>query len=361
MTGKWLTGPRHRLTRFGEQPLYREGLYQVSPRGYAWLVPNGSWGETNIGLLDCAGQSVLIDTCWDLRFTNEMLDATRVVTESSPISHVINTHGDGDHCWGNQLFPECTITASQACVDHIHHTTPGAMTTLKQAGRICSHMPPGSLRDFGRYMGGMLAPYDFRGIKISAPTQTFRQETVLRVNGVELILLEVGPAHTDGDIIVFVPEQRLAYTGDIVFAGSTPVTWAGPVGNITRALRRLLTLEADVLVPGHGPLATPRLVQQQIDYWEFLQDSLHPASQRGDPPQVAAQEWLSSARFKASPFAAWGSQERAVSSAFTLYRHWGAPVPSLPGKLGILNILRHQAVAAMAMPGASPAIMHRRN
>ena len=361
MGATWLTGPERLLTRFGERPLFREGLYRVAQDSYAWMVPNGAWGETNIGLLDCKGQSVLIDTCWDLGHTTEMLDAMQTVTADSPISHVINTHADGDHCWGNQLFAEQTIIASQACVDQMHHTSPRAMSALKHAASVSRHFPMRTVSDFGCYMGEMLSPYDFRGVRVKAATQTFVQEKVLRINGVELLLTQVGPGHTDGDIIVFVPERRVAYTGDIVFADSTPVAWAGPVENLVRALQRLLQLDADVLVPGHGPLATRKMVRQQIDYWEFLQEQLYTACLRGVPPQDAARELLLSSRFSSTPFARWGSPERAISSAFTLYRHWGAPPSVLPGKLGILNVLRHQAGLAMDMPEASPAIMHCRH
>jgi len=52
----WMSGPLNTLTRFGEIPLFREGLYSIAPDTYAWMVPNGSWGETNIGLIDCGGE-----------------------------------------------------------------------------------------------------------------------------------------------------------------------------------------------------------------------------------------------------------------------------------------------------------------
>jgi glyoxylase-like metal-dependent hydrolase (beta-lactamase superfamily II) len=361
MAAQWLAGPQRPLTRFGEKPIFAEGLYRIAQDSYAWMVPNGSWGETNIGLLDCGGESVLIDTCWDLRFTSEMLKMMQPITGSAPITCVINTHADGDHCWGNQLFAQSTIIASKACVDHIHHTSPLAMTAMQHVGRLSRHLPIRTLSNFGHYMNEMLEPYDFRGIRVRPATETFEQQKLLNVKGVELLLMEVGPGHTDGDIIVYVPERRVAYTGDILFAGSTPVAWAGPVENIVRGLQKLMELDVDVLVPGHGPLATHAMVKQQIDYWDFLQEHLHLACQRGIAPQHAVHELLLSSRFKDTPFAKWDSPERAISSAFTLYRHWGFELPALPGKLGILNVMRHQAGMAMCMPHATPSAMHCRN
>ncbi|MFV0478835.1 MAG: MBL fold metallo-hydrolase [Parahaliea sp.] len=358
MSTAWLAGPERSLTRFAEKPRYREGLYRVSADCYAWLVPNGAWGETNIGLIDCGRESVLIDTCWDLHYTTEMLDFMHPVVAHAPITHIINTHADGDHCWGNQLFGNTRIISSQACARHIHHTSPTAMNAIKNIAGIARHLPLRSMRDFGHYMGAMLKPYDFSGINVQAATETFVQEKQLRIGNIELQLIQVGPAHTDGDTIIYIPERNTAYSGDIVFADSTPVAWAGPVENIVQALRHLLALKVDILVPGHGPLATPAIVQQQIDYWEFLQENLYQSCQQGIAPQDAARQLLLSARFGNSPFANWGSPERAVTSAFTLYRHWGIKLPGLPDKLNILNVLRHQAGTAMRLPHASPAAMH---
>jgi cyclase len=62
--GTWLLGPPRNHTRFGEVARFREGLYRLTEGTYAWMVPNGSWGETNLGLIDCGSTSVLIDTCW---------------------------------------------------------------------------------------------------------------------------------------------------------------------------------------------------------------------------------------------------------------------------------------------------------
>ena len=106
-------------TRFGEIPKYAEGLYDLNHGLYAWLVPNGSWGESNAGLIVGDGQALLVDTLWDLNYTRTMLDAMHPVTEAAPISTVVNSHADGDHCWGNQLMAGADIITSQASFDEL--------------------------------------------------------------------------------------------------------------------------------------------------------------------------------------------------------------------------------------------------
>lgn len=347
-SANWLTGPGRPLTRFGQAPQFREGLWRLAQDTYAWMVPNGSWGETNLGLIQCGKHSVLIDTCWDLGYTREMLDACQPVLSEAPIDTVINTHADGDHCWGNQLFKDRHIVASQACIDQMHHYHPRSLHALKHAGRVLQYLPVCGIHHFGQYMHRMFEPYDFRGIQITVPQQGFSSQRVLRVNGVELVLIEMGPAHTDGDLIVHVPERRVAYCGDLLFVGVTPVMWAGPVGALTTGLHSLKQMDVDVLVPGHGPLATRQDVQTVIDYWHCMQDQVRACFLRGMTPMEAATSILLGADFARRPWAHWDAPERLLTNATTMYRHWGAKLTQLPGKLGPMNLMRQQAQLADA-------------
>lgn len=345
---KLLVDTGRQLTRHGEPVQFREGLYQVSKSCYGWMVPNGSWGETNIGLIDCGGKSVLVDTCWDLHFTREMLKGMQPVIERSPIDTVINTHSDGDHCWGNQLFSDRNIIATQACVDQMHHMKPKSLSALKLGCKAMRHIPLASIDSFSDYMADMLAPYEFGGIHITDPTIAFQHEHTLCINGKDVVLYEVGPGHTSGDAIVYVPDESVAFAGDIAFIGSTPVMWSGPLENLVTALERLLSLNASIMVPGHGPLASRADIQKIIDYWHFVHEHIHQFFQQDMLPHEAANSVLKSRAFTESPYRNWSCAERLVTNAYTLYRQWGANLTTLPDPLGTLDILRRQAVVAQS-------------
>jgi cyclase len=357
---RWLKGPDRKVTRFGEPAKFREGLYRLTPKTYAWMVPNGSWGEANSGLIDCDGKSVVIDTGWDLRYAQEFLDSATELLARSPAASVINTHADGDHCWGNQLYENMPIIASHACIGHMHHIEPKSMQLLAKAARVMKKLPVAGIDVLGHYAGAMVAPYDFSGIRITLPNQGFSGETTITVNGVELVLIEVGPAHTQGDAMVFVPSEKVLYAGDVLFTGSTPVNWAGPVANIIRALRRVLSLDAEFIVPGHGPIAMRSDVDLQIAYWEMLQEELHRRRRQGMPFDRAAADLLLSAGFQDTPFARWDSPERLLRNAQALYEEWGDRRTRLPDKLARLNTLRQQGLLALKLPEATPGVMHRR-
>lgn len=124
--------------------------------------------------------------------------------------------------------------------------------------------------------------------------------------------------------------------------------------------RRLLALDAEVFVPGHGPLATRADVQQVIDYWEWLHEALHRCRAAGLSPLEAARSVAHGADFRARPFARWDSPERLVTSAHTLYRAWSGAPPRRPGTAGMLALMRRQAALAFELPEAAPRVMHRR-
>ncbi len=346
---RWLAGPGRTRTRFGEQAAFREGLYDLGRGCHAWMVPNGSWGETNLGLITCGPQTVLIDTCWDLPHTREMLRLCESLLSHAPIEVVINTHADGDHCWGNQLFEGREIIASHACVHQMHHLSPRAMQAMQHSARFMRHLPVMGVNGLGHYMHDMLAPYDFDGIQITPATVEFTRQRHLCVGGVDITLTEVGPGHTDGDLIVHVPDRRTVYAGDILFVGVTPVMWAGPVANLVAALQHLLDLRPQVIVPGHGPLATPQDVRAAIDYWGFLQEALAPRHRAGLTPEEATVDVLRSVAFCATPFAQWALPERLLTNAYALYREWGtAPSAWGGGKIGQMDLMRRQARVARA-------------
>ncbi|HVU02530.1 MAG TPA: MBL fold metallo-hydrolase [Polyangiaceae bacterium] len=345
MDVKWLAGSGRTLTRFGETPRYREGLHRVSERCYAWMVPNGSWGETNLGLVDCGGRSVLVDTAWDVPFTREFLEAARDLVGRAPVECVVNTHSDGDHFWGNQLFSGRRIIGTRAAVERMEHVLPKTVRALVGSSRLMRRIPVGGVAELGRYVEGMFRPYDFDGIRLTKPTETFSGERAIRVGDVELVLRELGPGHTDGDAIVHVPSEKVVYAGDLLFVGVTPVMWAGPIENMVAGLRVLLSLPAEVFVSGHGPLASRADIQALVDYWDFVHEGILRRFRSGLSPTEAARDVLVSAPFRDSPFARWDSSERLVTSAHTMYRNWGRRT-SLPETLATMDLLRRQAVVA---------------
>src|SRR5436305_12052286 len=123
------------LSLLGRAARYPAGLRDLGAGLYAWLQPNGELGESNAGLVVGDGESLLIDTLWDTRLTRRMLDAMRPHTADAPIRRPVNTPGDPDHCWGNQLLSDAEIGATRAGAQDMLGEDPARLALSVRAGR----------------------------------------------------------------------------------------------------------------------------------------------------------------------------------------------------------------------------------
>jgi cyclase len=98
------------------------GLVEVGEGVWAWLQGDGSWGWSNAGLVTGSGEALLVDTLFDWRLTREMLAAMRAATPAAArIATVVNTHSNGDHCYGNALVEGAEIVATRAAAEEMTH------------------------------------------------------------------------------------------------------------------------------------------------------------------------------------------------------------------------------------------------
>ncbi len=346
-------------TRYDENPRYKEGLYELRDDIFAWMVPNGSWGESNAGLVVGKGESLLVDTLWDVPKTQKMLDAMAAYLKDAPLRQVVNTHADGDHYWGNELVTEAEIITSVASFEEMKKQKPRSMLLLRRIGKILSVLPFFGDAQVGHWFQAMSAPYDFEGVTPTPATCTFEEYHVLDVGGREVQLFEVGPAHTQGDLIVYVPDAKLLFSGDILFLGSTPVMWAGPLDNWFSALDKILEMDVETIVPGHGPVTDKEGVKGVQAYWEYVGKEVQTRYHAGMKASEAAKEIVLSKEFQSKPFAMWNSPERIMVSAHTLYRHLEGRTDS-PGIPELLRIMYRQAKLAHELPHAQPAVMRKK-
>jgi cyclase len=292
---------------------YRRGLHELGDGLHAYLQPDGGWGWSNAGLVTAGGTSLLVDTLFDLNLTRAMLDEMRAITDRHPIDAAMNTHANGDHCFGNELLPAGTeIYATAAAAAEMPEAPPQALDALKHAD-----LGP----EFRRYIGDIFGPFSFTDIELRPPTATFEGRHELRVGDRAVELLEVGPAHTTGDAIVHVPDAGVVFTGDILFIEGTPIVWAGPFSNWLTACDRILELDAPTLVPGHGPVTDASGVNDIKRYLTYVHAEASARFDAGMDAEQAADD------IDLSDFAGWGDPERIAVNVATAYRELD---PSLP-------------------------------
>jgi glyoxylase-like metal-dependent hydrolase (beta-lactamase superfamily II) len=307
---------------------YRKGLQEIGNGVYAYLQPDGSWGWNNAGLVTDGGESLLVDTLFDVAHTRAMLDEMRrATTAADDIGTVINTHANGDHCWGNQLVAGADIIASKAAAAEIADMPPQMLAQMMKAAPEMGALGAYVLRIFG--------DFDFEGIELTPPNTTFEGNLTREVGGKRVELIEVGPAHTKGDILVHLPGERTVFTGDILFIGGQPIIWAGPVGNWIGACERIMAMDVETVVPGHGPITDKSGVAEVKRYLEYLNAEARARFDDGMDEEEAARD------IAMGDFPSLGEGERVVVNVASLYREYrggdgGADVPGLFASMATL-------------------------
>ncbi|MEW6268199.1 MAG: MBL fold metallo-hydrolase [Thermodesulfobacteriota bacterium] len=288
-----------------KRPPFQPGLARLSDKIHAYLQPDGGLGLSNAGLIGGARDALLVDTLFDLAHTRCMLDeiARRV---TSDIGRVVNTHHNGDHCWGNQLVPGAEIIGHRRCAELMRSLPPDSLQRLK----LAPDTVPGA-----RALREGLERFDFSGIEITPPTTFVPDDGMqLEVDGLAVDLLYVGPAHTAGDVVVHVPSEGIVFTGDVVFRLCAPIGWEGTFARWTWVLERIAALDADTLVPGHGPVCGKEGALEMRDYLVYVREESRRHFDAGRTVEDAA------ARIDLGPYAGWLESERLVFNVDRAYR-----------------------------------------
>ncbi|MFI0982642.1 MBL fold metallo-hydrolase [Streptomyces sp. NPDC021093] len=219
----------------------------------------------NAGLVVGAdGRSLLIDTAATERRTRALREeALRLA--SGPPHLLVNTHFHGDHAFGNHRFPEALVVA--------HEPTRTERATA------------------GLQLTGLWPEVCWGDVRQTLPHLTFRNTLTLYVGGTRVELLHVGPAaHTTNDIVVWLPEQRVLFAGDVLMNGSAPFCLMGSVTGSLAAAGRLRALDAHTIVPGHGPVGGPELIDANEEYLRRLADLAEQGVAAGLSPLDLARE-----------------------------------------------------------------------
>ncbi|MEK9683270.1 MAG: MBL fold metallo-hydrolase [Rhodospirillaceae bacterium] len=289
---------------------FSHGLHDLGNGCWAFLQPDGGWGWSNSGLIEDSGETLLVDTLFDLSLTGKMLaEMRKAVPAAKDIDVLVNTHANGDHTYGNQLVKTARIVASAATKKEMQKRPPEAFT------KITSNWQ--EYGEFGRLIHELMGrKFNFEGIENVLPTETFDRKKNILVGNKRVELLNVGPAHTSGDTLVWLPDQNLVYTGDIIFSGGHPIIWAGPIDNWIAACDQILAWDVAVVVPGHGPVGDKNSVSSLRQYLVELFTLARPRFDSGMAWVDAAEEII------ADHFTHWIDRERVFINVASLWREF---------------------------------------
>ncbi|MFI1677934.1 MBL fold metallo-hydrolase [Streptomyces sp. NPDC020607] len=230
---------------------------------YLWNPDRaGHWGYANCIWVISGSDAAVIDTPYDGPTTEAMIAAARPRLGSRTVRTVVNTHANGDHTFGNYLFPGAEIIATHAGREHLHHEpTPQQMHALV-------HESPTDV-PLGRYLREHFGVFEFSSARLSPPTRTFSGRHTFAVGDTEVELHEVGPAHHVGDLVARIGD--VVCTGDVFFHGDHPSHWVGPLQNVIDACELVLGFDPRVVIPGHGRPTDQAGLEEHLVYLRTVQ------------------------------------------------------------------------------------------
>lgn len=180
----------------------------------------------------------------------EVLEAIRKTT-TKPIRYVLDTHHHGDHAYGNAVWVKAgaTIVAQRNCAK-----------ILKETG-------PADFAAAGKGPGGRK---DVASSTLKQPTLIFDDKLVLDDGTQRVEFLHLGHSHTIGDAVAYLPKHKILCTGDACVNG--PYNYMGQSNSLSwiRSLEKMQGLDVKLVVPGHGPLDGPALLERQKRYFQEL-------------------------------------------------------------------------------------------
>jgi cyclase len=221
----------------------------------------GIKGNANAGFILTEEGVIVVDSQMNEDLAKEML--TQIQKQGPlPILYVINTHHHGDHAFANHVF-----SPIQGIIAHEN-----TLKFLQEHG--AEH-----LQQFERFFGREMS----KGIKVTLPTITLKDQLTLTLKDRTIQILYLGPGHTSDDIVVYLPEEKILFAGDLIYVGRLPWLEDGDTKLWLKTLEKLKTLDFKTVVPGHGKIGDRQVLKRFESYLTDLRSAVLISLLRGIP------------------------------------------------------------------------------
>lgn len=243
---------------------YVEGVSALGSPANQNFISNAAFVVTPAGV-------VVIDALGSPALAERLVREIRKIT-SLPITHVIVTHYHADHIYGLQTFKAlgARIIAHGAAKEYLNSDT--ARLRLEASRQE-------------------LAPWVNEDTHLVEADEWLTGNTTLTLGGMEFRITGVGPSHTPEDLVIYLPQEKVLFAGDLVFRSRIPYVGKADSRHWIAALKTLLSFDAQIIVPGHGPLSHEARQDMQLthDYLVYLRESMGKAAANLEPFDEAYQ------------------------------------------------------------------------
>ena len=261
-------------------PLPEVKTVKVNDRIYALLGPtelpnahNGGYMVNSTLIIGDKG-AILVDTGFSDEVGAHIRKAAEKITKL-PITHVINTHHHGDHSLGNVVFPGAEIISSENCKKLMNDT--GA-DWIAMAEGFTGHKLPNTR------------------VVTASRTYASQTRTAAEINGVKVEFWVPEAAHTKGDMLMWLPDDKVLIAGDVLVNTVTPAFRDAEVKQWVKTLAEVQRYPAKTIIPGHGPLMNMQqaktMYNQMAAFYAGVEKVYKSGGSEADVrKQVSLKEW----------------------------------------------------------------------
>jgi cyclase len=250
------------------------GLTKIADGVYSYVdakdpSPAHSFGA-NAGIIIGRDGIVVVDTLISAKEAKRFIKDIRAVSDA-PIRYVVNTHDHLDHVLGNSEFAKL-----------------GAAIIAQAETKAAMVKNGDGLLQRAKYFG--LSDEAMSETTVAVPSLTFTDAMEIDLGGRTVEVVHAGPSHTGGSSIVYVPDSKTLFAGDILFTNYHPNMRDGDIQGWIKALDLIASMDATSIVPGHGPLSTKKDVADMKNYLIVFDSKVKELlSRSGDPAKIAGE------------------------------------------------------------------------
>jgi cyclase len=280
-------------------PTWRTELRQMAPNVYAYIQGGGpgqlNQGVSNGGFVVGEDHILMLDSLGAPVHAKNFIAAARQSAPGKRIGRVAITHHHGDHIWGLPFMMPAEVIAHEYC---------------RQAMLATSAPGPVWEKREGWAEGG-------EERKVIAPGVTINDKLTYYYGNTEVQLITNAPAHTWGDIMIYFPQSKVLFAGDIAFHYVAPFCHNAHPSKWIEACDKIIAMDVDVIVPGHGPIGTKRELADMRDYLKLFRTEARKRYDAGMTPGQAA------ADIKLGKYEQWiGASDRLAMNMVRMYHEF---------------------------------------
>lgn len=268
-------------------------VFQIQQGVYAAIAKEGTGAMANTGFVDLGETVLVFDSFNTQQAAAELRDVITSVI-GKPVSHLINSHWHGDHIRGNQMFRDVTIVATEHTKRTMQENHP-ARIARQRAGlnelheyienleRQRNSTEDGTQRTHLTQQISLLKEIEISlpTLELVLPNETFETIWYMEGTNYRVECHTLGGGHTASDSLLYIPDARICYIGDLVAVNNHMLIVDGNIENWISILDKLTSWEFDYVVPGHGQIGGKEWIGRAADYLSDLLETSNELREKG--------------------------------------------------------------------------------